>query len=168
MEGLRELDKALAEMSKATARNVLKRALIKAAEPIADKARQLVPKDTHALERSIIASSKLANPVGKAEYAAAMKAGKGKSAAAGAMREARREAGGEFFAEISVGPGQLPHAHLVEFGSSKMAAQPYLRPAWDAHKVDALDAISGELKSEIDRAAKRAAQKAAKLKTKTA
>ena len=43
VEGLAALDKALAELPKATARNVLKRTLDKAAQPIVEEAKTLTP-----------------------------------------------------------------------------------------------------------------------------
>lgn len=158
MSGFRELDKALGELPKATARNVLKRTLVKAAQPTVDEARRVVPVDKGDLRDSIAASAKLKNRVGNTEYAAAMRAGLGRGAALSAMRDARRAAGGGSFAELYVGPGPLPHAHMVEFGTVKMAARPYLRPAWEATKRQALSIIRTELGQEIIKAARRLAK----------
>src|SRR3546814_13925652 len=38
--------------------------------------------------------------------------------------------------EMYVGPGQHPQAITQEFGTIKEAAQPFMRPAWDAQRVD--------------------------------
>ena len=75
--GFRDLEKALAELPKATARNVLKRTLVKAGEPIAEKARDLVPVDKGRLRDSIVVSARIKNKVGNAEFSAAMRAGLG-------------------------------------------------------------------------------------------
>jgi HK97 gp10 family phage protein len=158
LSGFADLDKALGELPRATAKSVLIRTLRKAGEPIAEAARQLVPVDRGDLKESIIVSARLKNPVGKTEFAAAMKAGLGKAAAVGALRDARRAAGGGSFAEMFVGAGALPHAHMIEFGTEKMAAQPFLRPAWDAERRGALDIIKKELGTEIIMAAKRIAK----------
>lgn len=158
VSGLAALDRALAELPKATARNVLKRTLTKAAQPIAEEAQRLAPVDAGNLRDSIAVSSRTKNKVGGAEYAAAMRAGLGKAAAGAALRQARREARGQgSFAEMFVGPakGALRYAHLVEFGTVKMAPQPYMRPAWDAKKREALDIIRQELGNEIIAAARR-------------
>ena len=53
------------------------------------------------------------------------------------------------------------HAHLVEFGTSKMAAQPFLRPAWDATKDKVLASISDEIWKALAKSAKTLARKAA-------
>jgi len=146
IEGLRELEQALGELPKATARNVLRRVLMKRAQPIVDTARQLVPVDSGQLRDSIAVSTKLGTKAGKSGFAAAMRAGLGKEAAVQAMRDARRAARGQgSFAEVYVGPGRLPHAHMVEFGTSKMTPRPYWRPAFDANKDGILDGIKEDL-----------------------
>lgn len=158
--GMAELEQALANLPKATARNVLKRTLNKAAEPIADEARRLAPAKTGNLRNSIAVSSRIKNKTGNAEYSAAMRAGLGKAAAASALRQARREAKGTgSFAEVYVGPargkGVIGYAHIVEFGSNDTAPQPYMRPAWDSKQREALSIIRGELASQIMLAARR-------------
>lgn len=159
VSGLAALDRALAELPKATARNVLKRTLEKAAVPIVDEAKRLVPVNTGRLRDSIAASPKIKNKVGSAEFASAMRAGLGKDAAVSALRSARRAAKGQgSFAEIFVGPSGrkvIPYAHIMEFGSVKDAPQPYMRPAWDATKRQALDIIKAELGNEIIKTARR-------------
>ena len=158
VSGLKELDQALGELPKATARNVLKRTLAKAAEPIVAEAKQHAPVATGRLRDSIIASTRLKNKVGNAEYSAAMRAGLGQEAARSALRQARRDAKGlGSFAELFVGPstGTTPYAHIVEFGSVKTSPQPYMRPAWDMTRTKALDIIKAELGNEIIKAARR-------------
>jgi len=159
LSGFRDLDRALAELPKATARNVLRRTLVKAGEPIAEKARELAPVDRGDLKASIAVSARVKNKVGSAEYAAAMRAGLGKGAAVRALRDARRGAGGSF-AQMYVGPAvpQGFYGHLVEFGTSRTAAQPFMRPAWDAMQTEALNLIKGELAEQIIMAAKRVAR----------
>lgn len=166
-QGFKELDQALGELPKATARNTMRRALMLAAKPMVDLAKSLVPVWSGDLRDSIAASAKLANKAGSAEYHAAMKAGLGTAAAVDAMRTARREAGGSF-TEIYVGAGQLPHAHLVEFGSVHNTPHPYMRPAWDQSRQGILDTLKTILAQQIakavERAARKAAREAAKLK----
>jgi HK97 gp10 family phage protein len=156
--GFRELDKALAELPKATARNVLRRTLVKAGQPIADEASRLAPVDSGKLAGRIAVSARLKNRTGSAEFAAAMRAGLGRDAAVSALRQARRDAAGQgSFAEMYVGParGVLAYAHLVEFGTVKMSPKPFMRPAWDGKKREALDIIRRELGNEIVMAARR-------------
>jgi len=155
--GFAALDKALAELPKSTAKAVLKRTLVKAGQPIADEASRLAPVDTGKLRDRIIVSARLKNKVGGAEFAAAMRAGLGKAAAVSALRQARRDAGGGSFAEMFVGParGVLAYAHLIEFGTVKSPPKPFMRPAWDGKKREALDIIRRELGNEIIMAARR-------------
>lgn len=168
VEGLKELDKALGELSKAAARNALRRALIKAAEPMRSAAERNAPVDTGALKRSIILTSKIDNRAGKAEFAAVMKSGGTKAQAVQALRDARRAKGiGESFAEVFMGPRKAGKqasikAMVQEFGSHKQSAQPYMRPAFDGQAPAVIDGIRGELSAEIDKAVKRARARAAK------
>lgn len=161
--GLAELDRALGELPKATARNVLLRTLKQAAQPILEDAKRLAPVRTGTLRDSILASSRVKNKAGNAEYAAAMRSGLGKDAARAALLSARRANKGKgSFAELYVGPargrGVIRYAHIVEFGSNDTAPQPYMRPAWDGNKDKALDTIKAELGNEIIKAARRVAR----------
>lgn len=163
VSGLKELDQALGYLPKATARNVLKRTLDKAAQPIVEEAKRLAPVapvNGGTLRDSITASTRVKNKVGNAEYSAAMRAGLGKDAARSALLAARRANKGKgSFAETYVGPargkGVIRYAHIVEFGSNDTAPQPYMRPAWDGNKDKALEIIKAELGNEIIKAARR-------------
>jgi HK97 gp10 family phage protein len=168
VSGLREVDANLGQLSKATARNVLKRVLTKAGQPMAEAGAALAPDDPNTgapdLHRSILVSPKLKNEVGKEEFAAVMKAGGSKADAVAAMRDARRAAGGEgSFAEVYVGPdAEIFYAHLVEFGTAHSSPQPFMRPAFEQTKGKALDIIKSELGGEIDKAVARMKRRAAK------
>lgn len=54
---------------------------------------------------------------------------------------------------------RAPHAHLVEFGTVNMPAEPFLRPAFEAKKHEAVTEMTKALQRGIDRAAKRAAKR---------
>lgn len=168
VEGLKELEKTLATLSKGIARNALRKAMAKAGEPIRDKAQSLAPRDTGELETSIEISTKVKNTVGNAEYAAAMRAGLGVQAARSALRDARRTTKGSF-AEVYVGPSQADNKKdaikriVQEFGSVNQPAQPYMRPAWASEQDNALEIAKRELAVEVNKAAQRAAKRAAKL-----
>ena len=169
VSGLVELDRALGELPKATAMNVLKRTLAKAAEPIVDEAKQLAPVyavpphkriSRGALRDSIVVSARIKNKVGNAEYSAAMKAGLGKAAARAALLAARSAYAGQgSVAEVYIGParghGVIRYAHIVEFGSVHQSPHPYMRPAWDSQKARAFEIIKSELGNEIIQAARR-------------
>lgn len=170
VEGLKELDATLGELTKATGRNVLKRVLVRAAEPIREMAARLAPDDPKTtgidLKRSIIASAKVKNTTGNAEFAAVMRGRGSEADAVSALRSARRAAKGQgSFAEIHVGPRKGRNAQVgafQEFGTVNHPAQPFMRPAFDAQKQTALDIITRDLKGEIDKAVAKARKKKAK------
>lgn len=150
VEGLRELDRALAELPKATARNILRRTLTTAAEPLVKEAAALAPdrpgKPANDLSSSIAVSSKL-------------------------NKEQRKATRGDdkSFAEVYVGPDvSVPnaHGHWQEFGTVNHGPQPFMRPAWDGKQREVLEIIKSETWNEIERAAKRLARKAARLAAK--
>lgn len=146
VEGLKELEAALLELpSRATQRNVIKRVLIKAAEPIATQmaANSEHFRKTGKLEESIDVGTKLT------------------------VRQARikrkdKRTGGKDHGDVEVfaGAGRVGYAHLKEFGDFNSAPDPYARPAWDAEKGNALAIIKRDLWSEIKKAADRIAKKA--------
>lgn len=143
VEGLKELDAALKELPKSTARGVLRRTLLKEAKPIAVAGEALAPKLTGKLAQSYTVGTKLS-------------------------RRQKRLHKKESDVEVFVGP--TPHAKSVqtEFGNAHQSAQPHLRPAWDGNWRRVLDGIRNTLANEIEktraRLARKAARDAAKLK----
>lgn len=156
VEGLRDLERALSELPKATGKNVLRRVARGALEPMAAQAKAKAPDDPATaapdLRRSITISEKRTRRAKKST--------------------ARRLVGGKWRSdpstgiEMAMGPasggGVLNYATLQEFGTVKMAANPYMRPAWDSGAQGALDYIKDSLRTEIERAAARVAKKRAK------
>lgn len=140
LEWLVGSEKALGEVgSKATQKNVLVRTLKKAAAPIDDMASSLAPVETGGLQISIVTGTQLT----RRQKSSAYKAGK------------------LGVAEVHVGT-KLSRGLFQEFGTFKMRPHPFMRPAWDANKGKALEIISKELWTEIQKAADRAARKRAK------
>lgn len=140
VEWLQGSDQALAELGKkSTQKNVLVRTLKKAAEPIRAQAQSLAPVDTGKLELSIITGTQLTRR----------------------QRGSAYKAGQLGVAEVHVGT-KLSRGLFQEFGTFDQPAQPFMRPAWDANKEKAVEVIGKELWVEIEKAAARAARKAAK------
>lgn len=137
--GLKEVEASLKELKKSTARSVIRKALREGGEVLARAARDLVPVDTGGLRESIDVSSRL-NRSQKAKH--------------------RKRADQEVF----VGPDGRPQSITQEFGTYKEPAQPYMRPAWDGNSKAAMTRISDALFVEVERAARRAAAKAIKVK----
>lgn len=149
VEGLRELEQTLKNLPRATAKSVLVRSLKKRAEPIADTMRALVPDDpttpeTQDLRGSIAVSTRLSKRQARLH-----------------RRETKND---RDFAEVFVGAGPLPHAHMQEFGTINHGPQPFARPAWDQHQNEVLDGLKDDLWTEIKRAADRLARKVKRVK----
>lgn len=139
--GAKELDRALGQLTKTTAKAVLRKVMKEAAEPLAQAARQKAPKDEYHLHDSIDVSTRLSKRQSMMH---------------------RREAG-RSFQEMFVGTNN-PAGVQQEFGNERHPAQPFMRPAWDQEKMNVLDGIGARLGGEITKAAERLARKAAKEK----
>ena len=53
---------------------------------------------------------------------------------------------------ISWNKKAAPHGHLIENGTSRMAARPFLRPSYDAVRSEAIRAVNDKLKEAIKKA----------------
>lgn len=142
VEGFAELDATLGELSKGIAKGAMRRALKKAAEPMAEIARSGVPVDKGDLRDSIGVGTKLSKRQAKLH-----------------RRETRDD---KAFVEMFVGAGPLPSAHLQEFGTLDSAPQPFMRPAWDQDQNGMLERLKDELADEVERTAERARRRAAR------
>lgn len=158
IEGLKDLEAALAELPKATGKSVLRRVLAKAALPILDAAKSRAirrPDDAKPVYYGRKGAKKLRRP-GTDEVLIQA----GTRLTKNQARQARKE--GKNYSEYYVG-SRDPIARLIEYGTSDTPAHPIFRPAWEGGKDDALKIISEELGGEIEKAAVRVAKKAAKL-----
>lgn len=135
VQGLSDLVSAFEELPKATGKNVIKRILMRRAEPIADDARALVPVDWGDLRESITVSTKL-NP---------------------SQRRLAKDT--KSYTEVYVGPGPQRKIMVVEFGTKRMAARSFMRPAWDKNKGLLLANLAKDLWDEIKKAADKVAKK---------
>lgn len=161
IKGLRELGSGLDQFKRSTASGVLSRVLKKAAKPIADTARRNAPVDQGELRDSVKVQL-VRQSAGKAAFAAAMRGGASRKEAGAAAHAANREAAAQGASATVRVAATAPHAHLVEWGTSKMPAQPFLGPALDAQGTAALNVVRAELATEIEKTARRIAKRAAK------
>lgn len=138
VEGFKELAHALEQLPQATARNTLKRVLKKAAEPTRSAAQEKAPVLSGRLRTSIVVGTQLTRRQ---------------------KADAKRQT--TYFAEVHVGTAS-GHGIPQEFGTVDHAAQPFMRPAWDANQNGALKIIGDDLGNEIEKAAARRARKLAK------
>lgn len=137
IEGLKELDTALKELPKATARNVLLRTLKKVGEPISKDAARLAPDDPATGGKDLKNSIRVLSVPAKER---------------------------ESHVEVAVGPTTKAFWGLFqEFGTPHHGPQPFMRPAWDGGVMRALNEIKRTLAEEIEKARKRLARKAERL-----
>lgn len=139
IEGLKELDRALGQLPKATAKAAMRKVLREAAEPLAQKMRENAPRDEMHLYESIDVSTRLSRR----------------------QRGLHKEESSPAFVEMFVGTNN-PAGQQQEFGNSRHPPQPFARPAWDSEQMNVLEGITVRLWGEIEKAAQRLAKKAAK------
>jgi len=146
VKGLAEVAAAIEGLKPATAKRVLRKVATEALTPMRDKARALAPDDPrtgppHDLKSSIEISPK-------------QKSG----------RQLRFTEEGASSVTVFMGPTfeGYPQAIPQEFGTAHHPPKPYMRPAWDQHKHQALQHVATELGAEVQKAAQRQARRAAK------
>jgi len=150
VSGFRDMEKALAQLPRGTAKGVVRRVQKKTLAPVADAA------DAFSPHFQIAVTSRL-SPRQRAQ--------------------ARSDFAGRVVTTY-VGPvaqdgSHAPHAHLVEFGTGprfhksgkytgEMPPDPFMRPAWDMHKGSLLAKLGEHMWTEIEKTIKRRAAKAAR------
>ncbi len=145
IEGLKELDKALGQLPRATGKNVLRRVARQALEPIIEVAKGLVHEQSGDLRGSLAVSPKLSHRQ--------------------KTLHKRMFANERSSIEMFAGAGShhfVPQGVFEEFGTVKQSPHPFLRPAWDGGKMRVLNNIKRDLWTEIKTAAARVARKKAR------
>jgi HK97 gp10 family phage protein len=149
VEGLAALDSALSELPKATAKNVLKRVLVMAANKVDAAAQENAPKgETLKLEHSVIVGTRLTRS--QREGGPVLQADGGFLSAA------------KGYVAVYIGTA-LSRGLFTEFGTYKDAAQMWFTRAWESTKDEALAIVSTTLGSGIEKSAARLAKKAGRL-----
>ncbi len=136
MSGVRELDKLLKKLPERVARNVVRGAVRKAGKVVETEMRTRAPVGPTGNLKASIGQIGVRQP-DKRKVVRTV----------GALR------GGGF---------KGYHAHLVEFGTVKMPARPFIRPAWDQTQGEALKVMGKELGKGVEKAARRLAGSSAK------
>ena len=127
MEGLSELQSSLRKLPDKLRENALKNASAAGARVIRDDAKRRVPVDSGQLRDSIVVAR--------------------------TFRQRGRRVRLRGAVVIGIKGGARFYAHLIEFGTSRRAAEPFMRPALDAMAPKALKAMAGKLAKEINKAA---------------
>lgn len=137
----RDVRRALEELPTRVVKNVVRRAVYAGASKIRDVAKGKVPVDTGALRASIIASTNKAQKTGEI------------SASVGVARK-------KFVRGRRAGRNPRRYAHLVEFGTARTSANPFLRPALDTQVDEVLEVTAARMRTGIDDEARRVARRA--------
>lgn len=129
-------------------------ALAKAAKLIRDDARARAPVDTGATRDNIVMKrDSRPDRFGVNErYTVGVRGGASKYA--NNRRNRRKGRAGQ----VRETAGNTYYWRFKEFGTAKMAAEPFIRPAFDANAERALQLIGSELEKAIARAAKKVAR----------
>lgn len=145
VRGLRELSDALKALPKKLERRVLNAALMTGAREIAKEAQIRAPVDTGALRRNIRARP--GRPMDGHTASVIVNVRRLSSRQVARLKQK----GGR-----SAANAQDPYWWLFqEFGTSKMTARPFLRPAFEARKVSAAFTIKDALKRRIEKEAEK-------------
>jgi len=143
VDGLRELDAALGQFTKATAKGVLRRVGRDALEPMADAARSLAPDDPETPDPDLESSITIGTRLNKRQASMA-----------------KRDEG-KAFVTVYMGTND-PAGVQQEFGNENHGPQPFMRPAFDQHAQGTIKLVAEGLGDEITKTAKRVAARAAK------
>jgi HK97 gp10 family phage protein len=133
--GLSQLARALQELPLNLQRNGLRKAVARGAMLVRNDARARAPVKTGEMRRNILIKRARTPDAQIATYEVFVRSGKKARLAKGAKK---RDVHSDPF-----------YWRFVEFGTSKMAARPFLRPAFEATKYDAVDEIERVLREKL-------------------
>lgn len=134
VEGLSDLNDALAELPKAVARDVLVAVLTEQGQAIRDAGAALAPVLSGLLRDSYTISTKLSRRQSSLNHK-------------------------ESEVEVYIGPGPEVESIQTEFGNAHQAPEPHLRPAFDANVMKVLDGIKTALAAKIEQSRARLVRK---------
>lgn len=123
VEGAKELEKKLLSLEPKLGRKIIRQALRKGAKLILNQAKANVPVDTGDLKKSLKVR---------------------------AMRKRRHRYGVMVATSEGWFEGEQFYGGFIEFGTHKMAAQPFVRPAFDSEKDAAEKTIVDEIKQGLE------------------
>lgn len=129
IEGLRELEIRLKQLPQRVAAKALYSALMAGAEVIRKDAVNRAPEDTGKLKRNIVKRREKTLP------------GLSANVVVGVRKKGKRN-----------NPQNAFYWRFFEFGTSRRPARPFLRPAFEAQKEEAVARIAGKLRQRIEQA----------------
>lgn len=167
VEGLAELDAALVvlaeDLGPAKARTPLRQALTDVAKPMRDAARSRVrvyagPGESARAKFYRSLGGKKKRVIKPGELRASIRVGSTLN------RSQRGRTAKESGVEVYMGPSGLVQGITEEFGTYRQAPHPFMRPAWEAGKAEALASFKEKLTLYLVKAVARATKGKATLK----
>lgn len=144
LTGFKELADALRELGPRVAKNTLRRAVAAGATVVRTDARSKAPVDTGEMRKDIMVKRERdTKGEASAKYSVFVRSGK-KSRLAGKGRNVQKNS---FY------------WRFLEFGTSKMSARPFMRPAFESKKEDAVRIIGETIDAGIQKAAQELARR---------
>lgn len=153
LEGFAELAKALRELPERVARNGLRAAVNAGASVIKKEAIAKAPELTGALKANLYQKQirEQSGPMQQTFYVG-VRNGVAKYAKTAANRRAGKTG-------VYKNAGSTFYWRFMEFGTSKMPARAFMRPAFEQQKENAVDAIGKKLDERIQKYARELAKK---------
>lgn len=136
MSGEKKLNRKLSRLKEAVKRRVLRKAVTAASKPVLKAAKTKAPKQTGLLRKSLGRRTKTYRKSGVAVAVVGPREGFSKEVVVNGKSEFRNP---------------VKYAHLVELGTIKNVAQPFLRPALDSTKVEATQAMAQAIEAGIEK-----------------
>lgn len=141
IKGLKELSKALKDFPKNVQNNILTSAIRSGATTIQKEAKNNVAVDTGLLKKSIIVKRRRS----KKEI---IKFSIGIRRIKDAREWFEKKQNSKYFKEK---PKDAYYAHMVEFGTSKMEAKPFMRIALEAKAEEVIGEVRKKMQQRIDK-----------------
>lgn len=123
IEGLTDVKRALSVLPERIQKNILTAGVRAVASDISKSAKRLVHKDSRDLEKSIIVKK----------------------------RRSRSKNYVWFTVGINAKKYNVYYGHMVEFGTSTMKEEPFMRPAFEQNKQKAISMMTTKIRSRIDK-----------------
>lgn len=158
VEGLKELDKALRDFGPKVAKNGLRSANYAATKIILTAVKATTAwKDVSGDTRANIVSPRRRGPDNVAKHSISFRSGKkAKVTAVAKHRKNAKNISKNRVGKYHAIAGPALRARFLEFGTSRMRARPFLRPAFLANVKAAIEADRLGLVKAVERAAKKA------------